>query len=69
MVAAVRVHKPGGPEVLTYEEVSVPATGTGQIKVRNHAVGVNYIDTYFRTGMLPRSCSAWMMLPGVMRCC
>jgi NADPH2:quinone reductase len=53
MVAAVRVHKPGGPEVLTYEEVSVPAPGAGQIKVRNHAVGVNYIDTYFRTGMYP----------------
>src|SRR5438270_11869588 len=53
MVTAVRVHKAGGPEVLTYEEVSVPAPGQGQIKVRNHAVGVNYIDTYFRMGMYP----------------
>ena len=53
MVAAVRVHKAGGPEVLTYEEVTVSAPGQGQIKVRNHAVGVNYIDTYFRMGMYP----------------
>ena len=37
MVAAVRVHKTGGPEVLTYEEVEVPAPGPGQVKVRNHA--------------------------------
>jgi NADPH:quinone reductase len=53
MVAAVRVHKTGGPEVLTYEEVEVPAPGPGQVKVRNHAVGVNFIDTYFRMGMYP----------------
>jgi NADPH:quinone reductase len=53
MVAAVRVHKVGGPEVLTYEDVSVPAPGPGQIKIRNHACGVNFIDTYFRTGMYP----------------
>jgi NADPH2:quinone reductase len=53
MVAAVRVHKVGGPEVLTYEDVSVPAPGAGQIKIRNHACGVNFIDTYFRMGMYP----------------
>src|SRR6202158_237870 len=53
MVAAVRVHKTGGPEVLTYEDVEVPAPGPGQIKVKNHAVGVNFIDTYFRAGMYP----------------
>src|SRR6266436_7699634 len=53
MVAAVRVHKTGGPEVLTYEDVQVPAPGPGQIKVRNHACGVNFIDTYFRMGMYP----------------
>ena len=53
MVAAVRVHKTGGPEVLTYEEIEVPAPGQGQIKIRNHAIGVNFIDTYFRMGMYP----------------
>src|ERR1700747_584358 len=53
MVAAVRVHKVGGPEVLTYEEIEIGAPGQGQIKVRNHACGVNFIDTYFRMGMYP----------------
>jgi NADPH2:quinone reductase len=53
MVAAVRVHKTGGPEVLTYEEVEVPAPGPGQVRVRNRAIGVNFIDTYFRMGMYP----------------
>jgi NADPH:quinone reductase len=53
MVAAVRVHKVGGPEVLTYEDVPVPAPGPGQIKIKNHASGVNFIDTYFRMGMYP----------------
>ncbi len=53
MVAAVRVHKNGGPEVLTYEEVDVPAPGPGQARVKNHACGLNYIDTYFRSGLYP----------------
>ena len=53
MVAAVRVHKTGGPEVLTYEEIEVGAPGQGQIKVKQHACGVNFIDTYFRMGMYP----------------
>jgi NADPH2:quinone reductase len=53
MVAAVRVHKTGGPEVLTFEEVEVAGPGPGQVKVKNRAVGVNFIDTYFRMGMYP----------------
>jgi NADPH2:quinone reductase len=53
MVAAVRVHKTGGPEVLTFEEIEVPAPGPGQVKIRNRAIGVNFIDTYFRMGMYP----------------
>ena len=53
MVAAVRVHKVGGPEVLTYEEVEVPAPGAGQVRVKQHACGINYIDTYFRAGAYP----------------
>ena len=53
MVAAVRVHKVGGPEVLTYEEIELPAPGQGQIRVKQHACGVNFIDTYFRMGMYP----------------
>ena len=53
MVAAVRVHKYGGPEVLTYEEVEVPAPGAGQVRIKNHACGLNFIDTYFRSGLYP----------------
>ena len=53
MVAAVRVHKTGGPEVLTYEDIPSPTPGPGQIKIRNHACGINFIDTYFRSGMYP----------------
>lgn len=53
MVAAVRVHKHGGPEVLTFEDVEVGQPGQGQIRVKQHACGVNFIDTYFRMGMYP----------------
>jgi NADPH2:quinone reductase len=53
MVAAVRVHKTGGPEVLTYEDIEVPAPGPGQVRIRQHACGINFIDTYFRSGLYP----------------
>jgi NADPH2:quinone reductase len=53
MVAAVRIHKTGGPEVLTYEDIELPAPGPGQIRIKQHACGVNFIDTYFRTGLYP----------------
>ncbi|HVZ54805.1 MAG TPA: quinone oxidoreductase [Pseudolabrys sp.] len=53
MVAAVRVHKHGGPEVLTYEDVEIPAPGQGQIKIKQYACGINFIDTYFRSGLYP----------------
>jgi NADPH2:quinone reductase len=53
MVAAVRVHKTGGPDVLTYEDIEVGAPGPGQARVKQHACGINYIDTYFRAGAYP----------------
>ncbi|MDO9411850.1 MAG: quinone oxidoreductase [Pseudolabrys sp.] len=53
MVAAIRVHKNGGPEVLTLDDIEVPAPGQGQIKLKQHAIGVNFIDTYFRGGLYP----------------
>ena len=53
MVAAVRVHKAGGPEALIFEDVQIPAPGQGQIKIKQHACGVNFIDCYFRMGMYP----------------
>lgn len=51
MTKAIRVHKIGGPEVLTYEDVEVPAPGAGEVRIRQHAIGVNFIDTYFRSGL------------------
>ncbi len=51
MVHAIRVHRTGGPQVLTWEEVSVPAPGPGEVQVRHTAIGVNFIDTYFRSGL------------------
>jgi NADPH2:quinone reductase len=53
MVAAVRVHKHGGPEVLTYEDIEVGAPGQGQIRIKQRACGINFIDTYLRMGMYP----------------
>jgi NADPH2:quinone reductase len=53
MVAAVRVHKHGGPEVLTYEDIEIATPGQGQIRIKQHACGINFIDTYFRMGMYP----------------
>ncbi len=53
MVAAVRVHKHGGPEVLTFEDAEIPAPGQGQVRIKQHACGINFIDTYFRAGAYP----------------
>ncbi len=47
---AVRVHTPGGPEALTFEEIPAPTPAAGQAAVKLEACGVNYIDVYFRTG-------------------
>ena len=54
MAYAVRVHKVGGPEALRYEEVAVGAPGQGQVKLKQHAIGINYIDVYLRTGLYPQ---------------
>ena len=51
MAKAIRFHEVGGPEVLRYEEVPVGAPGPGEARVRHTAVGVNYIDTYNRSGL------------------
>jgi len=48
---AIRIHAPGGPEVMRYEDVPEPAPGPGQALVRIEAIGVNFIDTYHRTGL------------------
>lgn len=53
MVHAITVHETGGPDVLRWEEVSVGAPGAGEVRLRHTAVGLNYIDTYFRSGLYP----------------
>ena len=51
MSHAMRIHANGGPDVMTWEANDVGAPGAGQIKIKQHAVGVNYIDTYQRSGL------------------
>lgn len=53
MPYAIRVHQTGGPEQMRWEEVEVGKPGPGEVLVRNTAIGLNYIDTYFRTGLYP----------------
>jgi NADPH:quinone reductase len=54
MTQAIRVHEYGDPEVLTWEEVEVGDPGPGQIRIKQTAVGLNYIDVYGRTGLYPQ---------------
>jgi NADPH2:quinone reductase len=53
MAKAIRFTRTGGPEVLDYVDVEVGEPGPGEARVRNHAIGVNFIDVYFRTGLYP----------------
>ena len=53
MPRAIRIHQTGGPEVMRWEDVEVGAPGPGEIRIRHEAVGLNYIDVYFRTGLYP----------------
>jgi NADPH2:quinone reductase len=59
MAKAVRYHKQGGPEVMQYEDVQVGDPGPGQARIRHTAIGVNFVDTYQRSGLYP------MQLPQV----
>ncbi|MGC2947929.1 quinone oxidoreductase family protein [Burkholderia ambifaria] len=53
MAHAVRFHETGGPDVLRWEEVDVGDPGPGQVRLRHEAVGLNFADTYFRSGLYP----------------
>ncbi len=55
MTNAIRFHKAGGPEVLAWEEVPLGKPGPGEARVRHTAVGLNYVDTYVRSGLYPAS--------------
>src|ERR1700761_2125285 len=50
---AIRFEKTGGPEVLQYVDYDLPAPGAGQIRIKHTAIGVNFIDTYHRSGLYP----------------
>jgi NADPH:quinone reductase len=54
MTRAIRIHEYGGPEVLKWEKVGVGAPGPGEVKLRQSAIGLNYIDVYMRTGFYPQ---------------
>jgi len=51
MINAIRVHQTGGPGVLQYEQIEIGEPGAGEAKVRHEAIGLNFIDVYFRTGL------------------
>ena len=53
MPYAIRIHEHGGPETLRWEEVEAGPPGPGEVRVRNTAIGLNYIDTYHRSGLYP----------------
>jgi NADPH:quinone reductase len=53
-VYAIEVAETGGPEVLSYVERPEPAPGPGEVLIKAEAIGVNFIDTYFRSGLYPR---------------
>ncbi len=50
---AIRVHQHGGPDVLAYENVEISEPGPGEVRVRNRAIGVNFVDVYLRRGSYP----------------
>jgi NADPH2:quinone reductase len=60
MAQAIRVHMTGGPEVLQLEDVMVGGPGPGQARIRQIAVGLNFADTYFRSGLYPMALPAGM---------
>src|SRR5271169_6229826 len=54
MSHAIRIYQTGGPEALQWEEVEVGAPGPGQVRLKQTAVGLNFIDVYHRTGLYPQ---------------
>ena len=64
MSLAVQIRQPGGPEELQLVEVSVGEPGPGQIRIRHHAIGLNFIDVYHRTGLYPLTMPAGIGMEG-----
>ncbi|NMG45285.1 NADPH:quinone reductase [Aromatoleum toluvorans] len=64
MKRAIRIHSPGGPEALRLEEVSVGMPGPGEVRIRHHACGLNFIDVYYRSGLYPLDMPAGIGMEG-----
>jgi NADPH2:quinone reductase len=64
MAKGIRFHETGGPEVLRWESLPVGEPGPGQVRIRHAAVGLNFADTYFRTGLYPAPLPAGMGVEG-----
>src|SRR5687768_17793768 len=60
MAKGIRFYETGGPEVLRWESLPVGEPGSGEVRVRHVAVGLNFADTYFRTGLYPAPLPAGM---------
>ena len=62
MATAIRIHAHGGPEVLTCETIDVPPPGPGEVRLKQYAAGLNYIDIYQRSGVysLPSLPAVWV---------
>lgn len=64
MTKAFRIHQPGGPEAMIWEDVTLPAPAPHEVLIRHTAVGVNFIDVYFRTGLYPTPLPSGIGLEG-----
>jgi len=64
MTKAIRIHANGGPEVMKWEDVPTPEPGPGEALIRHEAVGLNYIDVYFRTGLYKSALPATIGMEG-----
>ncbi len=61
---AIRISQYGGPEVLSLEDIDTPSPGDGQIRIKIEAAGLNFIDTYHRTGLYPLNLPLTLGLEG-----
>ena len=62
MVNAIRVHEAGGPEMLKYEDVDLSDPAPGEVQIEHAAIGINFANTYFRTGLYPPP--SWSFIVG-----
>ena len=64
MTKAVRIHATGGPEVMKFEQVPTPQPGPNEVLIRHEAIGLNYIDVYFRSGLYKTNLPATLGMEG-----